>query len=179
LAIRTIFCLRDQKNEQTNWVTGMNLSAKQDIDAPANYVCAQIADFESWERAAMRRGVDIERADTLQAPGPGMSWIAKFRYRGRDRTVGLKVERVDLEGQFGFSFSSPQSDGVLGLELVSMAANRTRALIKIEVRPKTFTAKLFLQSLRLAKSRVDKTVAQRAAHFGAEIEDRYQRSQQR
>ncbi len=157
----------------------MKLTTKQDIDAPSDFVFAQLSDFDSWERAAMRRGVEVDRTDKLTAPGPGMSWLAKFRYRGRERKLALKVDRVDAEGQIAFSLSSAQSDGTLSVDLVAMAAKSTRAFVNIDVLPKTFTAKLFVQSLKLAKSRVDKKVVQRAAMFAAEIEERYKRSQNR
>ena len=53
----------------------------------------------------------------------------------------------------------------------------SRAFVSIEILPKTFTAKLFVQSLKLAKSRVDKKLAQRTLALAAEIEQRYRRSQ--
>ncbi len=157
----------------------MKLTIKQDIDVPADFAYAQLADFESWERAAMRRGIEVDRTDKLKAPGQGMSWATRFRYRGRERNLSLKVERMDGEGQVGFSVSSAQSDGTMGVEVVSMAARSTRVFVNIEVLPKTFTAKLFVQSLKLAKSRLDKKLTQRAAAFAAEIEDRYRNTQQR
>lgn len=157
----------------------MKLTTKQDIDAPAEFVFAQISDFESWERAAMRRGIEVDRTDKLAQPGVGMSWLAKFRYRGRDRKLTLKVDHLDTDGHVRFALGSTQSDGLLGVELVSMAAKRTRAFVTIDVLPKTFTAKLFVQSLKLAKSRVDKKLVQRAGLFAAEIEERYRRTQTR
>lgn len=157
----------------------MKLTTKQDIDAPADFVFAQLSDFDSWERAAMRRGIEVDRTDKLTIPGPGMAWTAKFRYRGRDRRLDLKVVRMDSEGQVNFAITSPTSDGTLGVELVSMAAKRTRAFVTVEAMPKTFTAKLFVQSLKLAKSRVDKKLVQRAGQLAAEIEERYRRTQQR
>lgn len=157
----------------------MKLTAKQDIDAPADYVFAQLTDFESWERGAMRRGAEVSRTDKMLVPGVGMTWAAKFRYRGRDRNVSLRLDRMDADGHVGFTAGSPQADGVTQMELVAMAAKRSRVFINLEVQPKSFTAKLFVQSLKLAKSRVDRSLAQRAQQFAQEIEDRYKRSLQR
>ena len=157
----------------------MKLTTKQDIEAPAAFVAAQIADFDSWERAAMRRGADVSRTDKLAVPGVGMGWLTKFRYRGKDRQLALKLDRFATDGQYAFSATSPQTDGVMTLELVEMAAKRSRVFIMVEVMPKSFTAKLFVQSLKLAKGRVDKALATRSAQFAGEIEDRYRKSQQR
>ncbi len=153
----------------------MKLTAKQDIEAPADFAFAQLTDFESWERGAMRRGAEVSRADNMRAPGVGMSWLAKFRYRGRDRNITLKLDSMDPEGMIGFTAGSTQAEGVMQLELVAMAPKRSRAFITVNVVPKSFTAKLLVQSLKLAKSRVDRSLAQRAQLFAQEIEDRYQR----
>lgn len=151
----------------------MKLSCQQDVDAPADFVLAQITDFEGWERAAMRRGVDVARTDTLARPGPGMEWASTFRYRGRDRRVTVRVDRVTAEGQVGFVITAATADGTLNVEVLAMAASRARMLISVEVKPKTFAAKLFVQSLRLARARVERKLAQRARMLADEIEARH------
>ncbi len=155
----------------------MKLTSKQDIDAPAAFVLGQLTDFESWERAAMRRGIEVDRTDKLTAPGAGMAWTTKFRYRGRDRKLSIEVEKIDPEAQVWFSMTSAQADGSISIEIVSMAAKRLLVFVTVEILPKTFTAKLFVQSLKLAKSRVDKKLAQRTLALAAEIEQRYRLSQ--
>ena len=155
----------------------MKLTSKQDVDAPAEFVLGQLTDFESWERAAMRRGIEVDRTDKLTAPGAGMAWTTKFRYRGRDRRFSIKVEKIDPEGQVWFSMTSALADGTMSIEIVAMAAKSSRAFVSIEILPKTFTAKLFVQSLKLAQSRVDKKLAQRTLALAAEIEQRYRRSE--
>jgi len=51
----------------------LKLAAKYDVEAPVEFVFAQLIDFEGWERAAMRRGADVSRTDKLTKAGPGMS----------------------------------------------------------------------------------------------------------
>mgnify|MGYP006164413985 CR=1 FL=1 len=65
----------------------MKLASKKDVEAPIATVWAALVDFETWERAAMRRGVEVARTDQLRAPGVGMSWHARFSYRGKQRKV--------------------------------------------------------------------------------------------
>ncbi|EKD59823.1 MAG: hypothetical protein ACD_54C01115G0002, partial [uncultured bacterium] len=45
--------------------TGMRFATKQDIEAPIADVFRLLSDFESWERAAMRRGAEVARTDKL------------------------------------------------------------------------------------------------------------------
>ena len=151
----------------------MKLVAKSDIEAPAGFVFGQLVDFEGWERAAMRRGAEVMRSDHLQQIGPGASWDANFRYRGKARDVTVRLDSMARPTALGLTGISGLADGVLGLDLLDLGATRTRLEVRLEVKPKTLAARIYVQSLRLARSRVERSFAQRVAQFTAEIEDRY------
>ncbi len=153
----------------------MKLTTKQDIEAPVAFVYKVLTDFDGWERSAMRRGADVNRTDKLRQPGPGMSWIAKFLYRGKDRTVSVRVDAMDPPGHVAISAFSPVVEGQCSMELLELAAKRTRLQVNLDTKPKTFGAKLYFQSLKLARARVDRNLSKRMAGLAAEIEDRYRR----
>ena len=52
----------------------MKLSSRYDVEAPITQVFAELVNIDQWERAAMRRGADITRTDTVKASGPGVVW---------------------------------------------------------------------------------------------------------
>ena len=74
----------------------MQFSTKEDIEAPIAEVFDMLYEFESFERAAMRRGAEVRRVDDLAAPGVGMMWQAVFDLRGKRREVELE-RRVETE----------------------------------------------------------------------------------
>lgn len=150
----------------------MKISAKQDIEAPLAQVWAALSDFDAWERAAMRRGVDITRTDSLRKPAAGMAWRAGFRFRGRDRRLDLALTRLDAPAHLEAAVNSMSIEGQVVIELIEMAARRTRMLVVSEFRPLSLGARLFLQSLRLARARVDRKYQARVAQFAREIEGR-------
>jgi len=154
----------------------MKLTMKQDVEAPIAFVYATLTDFESWERSAMRRGADITRTDTLRVPAPGMGWIAKFFYRGRDRMVTIRVDALDAPNTLALSGVAAVVDGQVKIDLMDMAAKRTRLQIDSDLTPKTFGARLYLQSLKLSRARVEKTMGSRLVKLAAEIEERYRAS---
>ena len=121
----------------------------------------------------MRRGADITRTDALRSLAPGMGWIAKFFYRGRDRQLAIRLDAVEQPSLLAFSGIAAVVEGSITLDLMELAAKRTRLLIDTEVTAKTFGARLYLQSLKLARARVEKSFAQRIAQLAAEIEERY------
>ena len=61
----------------------MKFSTTEDIAAPAEAVFDAFCDFASFERAAMRRGAEVQRLDHMAVPGVGMAWHAPFDMRGQ------------------------------------------------------------------------------------------------
>lgn len=150
----------------------MKLSGRTDIGASLDAAFAFLTDFDGWERAALRRGADVTRTDKLKKPGPGMTWHVRFAWRGRERELQIKIVALDPAGQLTIAFDGPSVEGRLNAELVSMAVKRTRLLMQLEAKPRTLTARLFIQSLKLAKTRVQKRYDGRLAQIAADIEAR-------
>lgn len=150
----------------------MQLTAKEDIEGPIDRVFAMLSDFESYERAAMRRGAEASRTDSLRAPGVGMSWQARFRLRGRERDVALKLAAMDTPNGLQVDFASQGLEGEMVIDLLAMSRARTRMTMAIELRPKTLSARLMVQSLKLARTNLTKRFALRVADFAKDLEDR-------
>jgi len=151
----------------------MKLTVKYDVEAPLAFVFGQLVDFGGWERAAMRRGADVIRSDKLREVGPGAMWHANFRYRAKDRAVTIRLDNLTPQTAMGLTAISKVVDGVIGMDLLDLGATRTRFTVRLDVRPKTLAARIYVQSLRLARARVERSFAQRIAQFTAEIEHRY------
>jgi len=151
----------------------MRLTTTEDIEAPIGFVYAALADFEGWERAAMRRGADVNRTDTLHTPGPGMGWAVDFSFRGKRRHLELGLSALVPGERLAFAGSGAPAEGSIVLDLAEMGPKRTRVNVVTEVKPRTLAARLFLQSLRLAKARLTRRFEVRVAQLAADIEDRY------
>lgn len=151
----------------------MRFATKQDIEAPIADVFRLLSDFESWERAAMRRGAEVARTDKLRVIGPGMMWAARFSYRHKPRDVEVELTKIDPPAQLQFSAVSQAIEAAVVLELMELGSKRTRLHVTADVTPRSLTARLFLQSLRLARARVDRKFDQRIAQMAGDIETRY------
>jgi carbon monoxide dehydrogenase subunit G len=150
----------------------MKLSKRQDIDAPIAFVFAELSDFESWENAALRRGADVRRTDQLAHVGPGMAWDLAFSYRGKPRRLSVRLVKLKSPGEIRFQGVGTSIDGTLSVDLLEMAPARTRVTVQMELSPRTIVARLFLQSLKLAKSKVDDRFKSRVSMVLDEIEAR-------
>ena len=157
----------------------MQLSSRTDIEAPLDYVYVALTDFEGWERAAMRRGADVARTDNLRTPGPGMAWKLDFRFRGKDRSLTLRLTDLEPDTRLAFAGGGRMFEGDGKLEVVSLAPNRTRLTLKLEMRPLTLGARLVMQSVKLAKDKVQDRLNKRMAGLALELEQRYASTRRR
>jgi uncharacterized protein YndB with AHSA1/START domain len=154
----------------------MRFASKQDIEAPIEAVFKILTDFEAWERAVMRRGVEIDRKDKLQQTGAGMRWGAHFSYRSKPREMDVELTQINTPTLLRFAAVSQALEGVVSVELLELGAKRTRLHSTIDITPRSLTARLFLQSLRLARTKLDRKFDQRIAMLAADIELRTRRA---
>ncbi|MFN3969864.1 MAG: SRPBCC family protein [Gemmobacter sp.] len=154
----------------------MKLSTREDIEAPVEFVYRMLTDVDHWERAALRRGAEVTREDELPGLSPGMAWRIGFGFRGKMRRVTLRLTELDPQHRLAFAGAGEMVSGAMSLDLVSMGPKRSRLMAAIEVKPQTLTARLFLQTLSLAKARMTRRLEMRLAQLSADIEDRYRRS---
>lgn len=154
----------------------MKLTTRQDIEAPLDVVYARLTDFEHFERMAMRRGAEVERTDRLKTPDVGMAWRLRFAFRGRPRTVAVRFADAEPGQHLDWAYDSPSLEGTVRAELVALSARRTRMTLAAEARPKTLAARLMLQSLRLAKGRLQRRFDVTAGQLANMVEEQYRAS---
>lgn len=154
----------------------MKFSTKEDIEAPIDAVFEMLCDFETFERAAMRRGSEVQRADTKSVPGVGMAWNAVFNLRGKRRQVEIEMISFDKPDEMVFECRSQGLMTLLTVELVALSKNRTRIMISFDIKPLNLSARLLVQSLKLAKTSLTKKYKLRVAEFAKSLEDRHKRA---
>lgn len=154
----------------------MNFSAKHDIDAPIEHVFAHVSDFAAFERMAMRRGARVTRQDNLTEPGPGMIWHLAFSFRGRDRALDLTLEEFERPSHMTFAGASPGIEGGGKVELMALSPTRTRLKLKFEIKPKTLSARLLVQSMKLAKGNIENRLQTRLVSYSSDIASSYKKS---
>jgi hypothetical protein len=147
----------------------MKLSAREDIEAPITYVFDRVSDFTLLERSAMRRGVEVVRSVSEGKT----SWALAFAFRGRPRKALVALEKVDPPNSLVASFSSGGLAGQTIVELIALSRNRTRLSIAVEFAPQTLSARLMVQSMRLAKMTMTRRFKTRVADIAEEMEESY------
>ena len=151
----------------------MILTAQEDIEAPIEQVFAQLSDFDGIERQAMRRGVEVQRSGDVDAPVvAGTAWEVVFTFRGKPRDARITLAEYSAPEKLVFDTVSGGLETRALIDCVALSRGRTRISLHSELMPKTLSARLLVQSLKLAKGGVDKRFRRRAAGFAKDLETR-------
>ena len=151
----------------------MKFSTKEDIEAPIDAVFEMLCDFEAFERSAMRRGAEVQRVDTLTTPRVGMMWNAVFEMRGKRRELQIEMVTFDRPNDIIFESTSPGLVGQMSFELMALSRSRTRINVALEVKPLTLSARLLVQSMKLAKGSLTRKYKLRVGEYAKGMEERY------
>ena len=153
----------------------MQLASKENIEVPIEQVFDMLADFERHERSAMRRGAEVRRTDTLKEPGVGVRWDISFEFRGKPRDLQLAVTEFDRPYEMTFEAGMNGVDSTISVQLVALSKTLTRMNVSTDIKPKTLSARLLVQSMKLAKSNISKRLDSRMSAQARDMEDRYNR----
>ena len=153
----------------------MKFSAREDIEAPIDFVFTQLTDFQSFERSALRRGAEVQRSDNLAEPGVGMAWNIIFKLRGKMRELDMELTHLDVPNGLVLSSRSTKMGGHMVVDLVALSRRRTRMSADIELKPINLSSRLLVQSLKLARGNLTGRYKLRVAEFARDLEDRFAR----
>jgi len=153
----------------------MQFSSKEDIEAPIDAVFAMLSEFESYERSAIRRGIEVQRVDESAPNSSGMAWDARFILRGKPRDVRLNLTEYESPNNMRFAADSQGLQGTLMVELLALSPGRTRLAVVLNLAPKTLSARLLIQSFKLANSNLTKRFKLKVADHAKNMEDRHNR----
>ena len=116
-----------------------------------------------------QRGVAMRRVDDRPDLGPGMAWEIDFKFRGRARKLRCLVTEVQGPDRLCLSNESDGLTGNVAISVLSLARQRSRVLVSVEMKPKNLSARLLLQSMRFAKSSLDRKFKSRIHDWASQM----------
>ncbi|MCD9148104.1 SRPBCC family protein [Pseudophaeobacter flagellatus] len=150
----------------------MELSSKEDVNAPLSDVFDALSDFANFERSAIRRGIEVQRLSNDSTPQVGLAWDLRADFRGKPREVHLELATYEPSTLIGLNGDSNSLIGQGQIELLALSPKRTRISVKVKLKAKTLSGRLLLQSLKLARAKVNRRFRHRVAEFASLTEDR-------
>ena len=151
----------------------MEFSTKTDIEAPAEYVFDCLSDFQSFEKAALRRGADVQRVDDNAELGLGAQWRAEFSFRDKAREVMVELIEYQSPELATYKATGQGIEATMRIELIPMSKDLTRMTATVSMEAKSLSARLLLQSLKLAKGQIGKRFEGMMTDYARQLEGRY------
>ncbi|UWQ22803.1 SRPBCC family protein [Jannaschia sp. W003] len=147
----------------------MKFVATEDIRAPLDLVWDEVSAIERWE-GLIRRGADRLERQPPGPPGPGTRWMGRGTVSGKRRDVAATLVALDPRRQLVIEGGTDGMTVVLEVALEARGPALTRLTVVTEARARTLSARLLLQSARLARASLAKRYKERVSNFASRME---------
>lgn len=139
----------------------MKFTTHEDVDAPIDYVFRRISNFGVYERQALRQGAHVDRVDGTGPVRVGSAWNVDFTFRSKDRKLRAKISRLDAPSNLEIVTEASGLGSETSVVLVPLSPKTTRVNVTVSMMAKSMRARVMLQSLKLAKSNLNRRFAKR------------------
>ena len=132
----------------------MKFKVADDVEAPVDWVWAGFTDFAAIEADIRAREADLSRVGDWKEAALGVAWRGSVPVRGKHRTIDARIagfvpeERLLVESQIGGMACTYE------VTFAPLAGGSTRVSVILELKASTLSARLLLQTLKIARRKV-------------------------
>ena len=148
----------------------MKFKVSEDVDAPRSMVWARLTDFSAMEQDARGRGATITRVGNWTNTAEGVEWRGEVTVRGKVRPLSAKVERFVPEDICLIESRIGGMSCIYEMSFVALTPEVTRVSVVLDLSAQTLTARLILQTMKLARGRVMQRLQGMIARQGNAVE---------
>ncbi|MFV0409605.1 MAG: hypothetical protein ACK5LJ_07895 [Paracoccus sp. (in: a-proteobacteria)] len=145
----------------------MKFSTRIDEEIPAEHMFDSISDFDRIERMLLRRGVTVNRVESMVAGA--RAWDLTFDWRGQRRELRMILVQFDRPEYMAMVGQSVPFDLRMDLSVVALSRQKSRLICEIEVKPRNMRARLALQTAKLGKTQLDRRIANKTRDFVSDL----------
>jgi hypothetical protein len=154
----------------------MKFKVSEDVDAPQGMVWAAFTDFSSFESDARGRGATLTRVGNWASTAEGVEWRGEVTIRGKARAITSKVTRLVPQELCVVESRIGGMDSHYEMSFIPLSQEVTRVAIMLDLSANTLTARLLLQTMKLARGKVLQRLQGMLARQGNAVEAAYRRS---
>jgi hypothetical protein len=153
----------------------MKFKVSEDVDAPRDMVWKKFTDFSGFEEDARGRGATLTRVGNWAEPSEGVEWRGEVTIRGKARAISSKVTRLVPQDLCVVESRIGGMDCYYEMNFVALSKDVTRVALVLDLSANTLTARLLLQTLKLARGKVLQRLQGMIARQGNAVEAAYRR----
>lgn len=154
----------------------MKFKVSEDVDAPAGITWARFTDFTGIEAEITGRGAELSRVGNWTDATEGCGWRGSAKIRGRVRPVTSEISALEAPGKCEITTTVGGMEAVYEMTFLELRADMTRVQVVLDQSANTLSARLALQTLKLARGRVMQRLQGLLARQGNLAEEDYRRS---
>lgn len=151
----------------------MKLKVAEDVDAPLGFVYVRMADFTRLEEEIRGRGAELKRDGNWTQAAAGCGWKGNVTVRGKPRRIDASIGHMAENDTILVESKVGGMDCTYEMTFYEMAPEITRVSTVLELKPNTLSARLVIQTLKLARGRVLQKMTGSLVRRGNEIEAEY------
>ncbi|CTQ33716.1 SRPBCC family protein [Jannaschia rubra] len=147
----------------------MKFVATEDISAPIDRVWSRVSDIEGFEMR-LRSRVDGLTRTPPGPPAEGTTWTGRADVMGKKREMKVVLGQMQAPARLEAEAATDGMAVTLDVELAELGPRLTRMTVTTEARARSLTARLMLQSAKMARQSMAKRYRTRVADFAAKVE---------
>lgn len=154
----------------------MKFKVSEDVDAPADITWARFTDFTGIEAEATGRGADLSRVGNWVQASAGCGWRGSAKIRGRVRPVTSEISALHAPERCEITTTIGGMEAVYEMTFLALRDDMTRVQVVLDLSASSLSARLALQTLKLARGRVMQRLQGLLARQGNLAEDDFRRA---
>ena len=132
----------------------MKFKVAEDVDAPIGFVFERMTDFSQFEADVKRRGADLRRVGNWTQIAEGVQWRGAVQVRGKKRKIEAELAELVPNESAKVDITVGGMEAVYQMAFIALSPDVTRVATELDLKPRTLTARLIIQTLKLARGRV-------------------------
>ena len=153
----------------------MKFKVSEDVDAPQEMVWARFTDFSGFEEDARGRGAILNRVGNWTQTVQGVEWRGEVTVRGKSRPITAKVTQLVPQELCVVDSRIGGMNCHQEIIFVPLSTTVTRVALMLDLSADTLTARLLLQTMKLARGRALQKLQGGLARQGNAVKAAYRR----
>jgi len=134
----------------------MKFDYKTTINVPVEFAYARLTDFDKFEKDGFGNISEFKPVGDIAAPDIGAKWKVRSEFQGRQRSFSLQLRQLLPNESVVLGNGTDKFDVEASFGLSKIDDGNTGFVFEINSSAKTITGRLIMQTMQLARSRIEK-----------------------
>jgi uncharacterized membrane protein len=154
-------------------VAGVKFKVSDDVEAPIDWVWEGFTDFGAIEADARARDADIVRVGDWTEPAHGVAWRGSVPVRDKVRPIEARITTFVPNKNLVIDSRIGGMECHYEVSFAPLSQAVTRVSIVLELKASTLSARLLLQTLKIARRKVIQRLEGAVVRQGQAVEADY------